>query len=390
MKNLTNTFLKVFFRKDKDLVFMLSDEGKPGALLAVLQAHDIWKREPTKTKLTSLLKLSWNPTKSVVYPVIKQTFMDDVFGQAADYGEELFKLGKFHHAQTWDLTSLTDFDRVRAEAVESMSIMVNLRHREGTSPALNLNLGERVPEMCSLTYPMVIKIPVTSLQYAIRIDSPFAFNEIRKSCHPQADNIIAYLYDIMVIQQKTAIRLYDILKLIDYNEKNKKENLFIYAELDSIMNAELLFSYLKATIEKAIVLLGLTHEILKLDEKKTHKDKLNALEKGIPEKVKEQYYFPYVWELIKSENISELNNYRSGLLHKRGISDLQPHNYIGANPENVPLRKLFEVLIEQHSKNTVLVLGILTMLTDKLVHLLPPDFAPSDLYSSIENGTHLY
>ena len=390
MKKLTDGFLKLFFRKDKELVFMLSDEGKPGALMAVLQTHDIWKRESFRAKFLSLLKFHWEPTKSVVFPVIKQTFMNDVFGQEADYGEELFKLGVWHHAQSWNLTSLTDFDKSRAEAVESMSIMVNLRHREGTSPFLNLNLGERVPEMCALTYPMVIKIPVTSLQYAIRIDSPFAFNEIRKSNHPQADGIIAYLYDLMLIQQKTAISLYDFLKMIDYSEKNKKENLFINAELDSIMNAELLFSYLKSTIEKAIVLLGLTHEIVKLDEKKTRKDKLNALEKGIPEKVKEQYYYPYVWELIKSENISELNNYRSGLLHKRGISDLQPHNYIGENPEQVPLRKIFQVIIEQHAKNTVLILGILTMLTDKLVHLSPPDFTVQELYAAIEEKTKLY
>ena len=237
---------------------------------------------------------------------------------------------------------------------------------------------------------MIIKIPIISLQHFLDLDSAFTFNEIRKSKHPQADDIISYLYDVLFIQQKIAIGLHEYIRLATYNEKEKNEALFINAEIDSIMNAELIFSYLKATIEKTIVILGLTHEILDLDSKKTHKLKLVALEKGLPEAVKNQGYYSFVWEFIKSENISDLNNYRSGLLHKKGISDLQPHNYVGKEAASVPLLKIFQVLIEQHAKNTAVILGVLAILTDKLVQLSPPDITPGELFDSIEEMTKDY
>lgn len=329
---------------------MLSEEGKKGAITAIIQMDEIWKKESFRNKIKSIITFHWSSSNKILYPIIKETFMNEVFGQENDYGEELFKLGIWHHAQIWDLKFLTDFDEARSEGLNSMSIMVRISHREGTSRLLNLNLGERAPQMCFLTYPMIVKIPIISLQYFIDIDSAFAFNEIRKSGHPQSDSILSYFYEIILIQQKIANSLHEYIRLMHYNQNEKKEALFIRAELDCIRNADLVFSYLKATIEKAIVLLGLTHEILNLDAKKTHKAKLDALEKGLPDGVKQQGYYEFVWESIKSESIAELNNYRSGLLHKKGISDLQPHNYVGENPKSIPLLKIFSVLIEQHAR----------------------------------------
>jgi hypothetical protein len=389
MKSLNQILIKALFRKEKEFAFMLSEEGKEGALMAILQMDEVWKKEHLSRKLKSIFSLTWNPSKDVIYPIIKRTFMNEVFGQENDYGEELFKLGVWHHAQNWDLTLLTDFDKARSQGLFSMSTMVRMSHREGTSHLLNLNLGERAPQMCFLVFPMIIKIPVISLQYFIDIDSSFAFNQIRKSGHAQAENIISYLYDTILIQQKIANKLHEYIRLADYSQNNKNEALFIRAELDCITNAELVFSYLKATIEKAIVLLGLTHEVLNLDAKKTHKSKLDALERGLPESVKQQGYYEFIWESIKSESISELNNYRSGILHKKGVSDLQPHNYIGETPD-ARILKIFNVLIEQHARNTAVLLGILAILTDKLVKLDPPSITQEELFNSITEKTKNY
>lgn len=59
-------------------------------------------------------------------------------------------------------------------------------------------------------------------------------------------------------------------------------------------------------------------------------------------------------------------------MHKRGISDLQPHNYVDKDPLSIPLMKVFSVIHEQHAKNTAALIGALAVLTDKLVELDHP------------------
>ena len=83
--------------------------------------------------------------------------------------------------------------------------------------------------------------------------------------------------------------------------------MLIKAELSAIIGAETIFSYLKASIEKTMVVLGLIYGIKNLDSKKTHKAKLEALDKGIPENAKKQFYYSFIMEFIKSENLDELN-----------------------------------------------------------------------------------
>lgn len=130
------------------------------------------------------------------------------------------------------------------------------------------------------------------------------------------------------------------------------------AEVDAIRSADLVFTYLKASVEKTIVLLALSYDIPNMVSKKTHRSKIDALTKGLPENVKKQPYCIFVLEFIKSENLDELNSYRTGLLHKKGISDLQPHNYAGKPASEIPLKKVYEVLYEQHTKNTAVLIGV--------------------------------
>lgn len=357
---------------EDELVVTMGSKTQKGSLFMPVKTEYIWDEEPILKKAKSILKLKWNPTELIIQKIAKELYMVDVFGNENDYSEELFKLIGWHNSRDWNLNDLTKSDIEKADALESMTILTRLRY-EKTSDILHLNLKEKVPFMCLLARPMIVKIPVVSLQYFLTIHSNFAFNSIRKAKHPQSDSLIDYLYEILYLQQKTAISLHEFLRLVDYSEKHKNEALFITAEINAIMSADLVFSYLKATIEKIIVLVGLTHGITNLDSKPKHKAKISALKESLPEKLFEIYYVQFMFEFFSSENLDELNNYRSGLLHKRGIADLQPHNYIDKKANTVPLKKIFSVLHEQHSKNSAALLGALAMLTDKLVELDFPE-----------------
>jgi hypothetical protein len=89
-------------------------------------------------------------------------------------------------------------------------------------------------------------------------------------------------------------------------------------------------------------------------------------------------------EFLTSKNLEELNNYRTGLLHKKGIADLQPHNYVGVKPEDLPIAKIYHVLHEQHAKNTAMLLCALALLTDELVSADPPTLDQEAFLSQFE------
>jgi len=275
-----------------------------------------------------------------------------------------------HHSRTWDFSALGNEDLRRARALESMTVLTDLRfHGIASHPSLNLNLAQRVPQMCALVHPMVIKIPVISLRYFLRIHSRFAFTAIRQSSHAQADDIVAYLYELLFLQQKIAISLLEFLRLAAYARIQKNEAQLINAEINAIIGADAVFSYLKASIEKTVSLVAHTHGMKGMDEKKTHASKLSALRRELPQVVQETPYFQFLFESISSENLDDLNRYRSGLLHKKGIADLQPHNYVEIKARDLPFMKVFELLHDQHAENTSTLLCALAMLTDELVRI---------------------
>lgn len=306
----------------------------------------------------------------------------DIFGTATDFGEQLFRVAHWHHGQHWDYSSLTEEDEKKSDALNTMTVLTRLRYRE-TSPSLRLKLAEHLPFISGLAIPMVVKMPIISFQYYLDLHSSFAFNFIRKSKHPFATELISYLYETLYIQQKIAISLHEYLRLIGYTESQKNNAMFINAEINAIMYADLVFAYLKSSIEKTIVLLGLIYSISDLDSKKTHKAKLSALRSGLPVELEGLYYFKFTMEFISSENLDQLNTYRSGLFHKRGISDLQPHNYVGEKAEDLPLKKIFEILYEQHVKNTGVLISTLAILTDDLVKRDPPGIGEHELFKQI-------
>ena len=107
-------------------------------------------------------------------------------------------------------------------------------------------------------------------------------------------------------------------------------------------------------------------------------NKITNTFKPLKETKKKHYDFSLI-RFIKSENLDELNNFRTGILHKKGISDLQPHNYVGQEAESLPLKKIFDILIEQQSKNTAVLIGTYSLLTDELVKINPPRINPSEI-----------
>lgn len=371
--------LKYLFRIESEFCTQFGTELQGGTLLIYFSSRNVWKRETLNKKLISIIFLKYTPSKHLIENAGKETVMETIFGNIEDYGEQLYRINLWHNSQKWNFEKLTEFDLKRANALESIAVLVRTRHREMTSNRLHLNIGEKSKEICTLLHPMVVKMPVISIQFYLELHSAFAFNEIRKSNYPNADDLVSYIYELQYIQQKIALTLHEFLYLIDYNEKLKGDSLLLKAELSAIVGAETIFSYLKASIEKTIVVIGLIYGIKNLESKKTHKVKLAALDKEIPENSKKQFYYKFVMEFIKSENLDELNNFRTGILHKKGISDLQPHNYVGQEAESLPLKKIFDILIEQQSKNTAVIIGTYSLLTDELVKINQPKINPCEI-----------
>jgi hypothetical protein len=366
---LSKLLLKYIFRVEDEIIVSLGTVKQKGSTVAILNSKQIWEQEPFKNKLKSIFRMKWQPSGESVQEAARQTLLENIFGTDADFGSTLFQINVNHNSIEWQLDSLTDFDNTRICGLQAMTILIRTRHRNVTSPYLHLNLGELMPSVCFLLIPMAWKVPVTSIQYYIDIDSAFTFNEIRKLGLNDADDLISYIYELQFIQQKIALSLHEYLCLVDYAERNKKTSLLINAELSAIIGAEVVFTYLKASIEKLIVVLGLLYGIKNLDAKKTHKQKISALDNGIPAAINQIEYFSFIFDFIQSEDIDELNSYRNGILHKRGIADLQPHNYVGKEAADVPLKKMFQVLIEQHAKNTAVLICIYALLTDKLMNM---------------------
>lgn len=358
----------------EDFLISLSDgKFQKGTIFAVINPRGLWNEQALSQKIGAVVTQSWSPSRERIQAAAKSALMGEIFGSEDDCGPELFNLMHWHGSRDWNISSLTEQDQKKADALAMHTIATRLQLRDviDTNPPLNLQLKVRAPTISFLVYPMVVKVPVSSMRYFLEIDAAFAFNSIRVAGHPDSDNIISYLYEILFLQQKTALSLLDYLCLAEQVRQEKCDSLLVKAELYGIMRADLLVTYLKASIEKILVLVASVFEIKGLDAQKTHKKKLELLARSLPPRIKNTDYGDFLFEMVKSENLAELNNYRSGLLHKKGIAALQPHNYAGCPPDSLPDIRVFQYLHEQHAKNTAGLLAALAILTDDLVFRAP-------------------
>jgi hypothetical protein len=369
---------KTFFKGDIERMVFLGTKQQKGTMCTIINIKERWKSLPLDQKLLSILKFGWEPTDDQLSDYAAEVLKRDIFGPKEDYGPQLFKNIYWHASRDWDLTALERADIEKAEAITGMTVLSRIRFRQ-RSKLLSLKLSESHLPVCHLTHPMIVKVPVQSLQFYLDIHAEFAFNSIRRAKHPKANEIIAYLYEILLLHQKVAATIHDYVRLLVIIQNKKESVLLTTNEVDAIMNADQAFTYLKAAVEKNVVLVGLIHSIDNLDSIKTHGKKIKKLNESISDELKVAPYYKFVLELLKPEYLENLNNYRTGLLHKTGIADLQPHSLIGKKPSDFPFTSIFTVLQQQHKDNTAVLLSTLAMLTDELVRLDPPDVKKEDL-----------
>ncbi len=372
MKFVLRTSLRIV-RAPENIPVFLGDKIRPGSMFAPVSCADLWEREPWRNKLRALLRRRWEPSQSHLQEMAISLFKREVVGGDGDFGPELMELLYERFSRDVDDEPLCKADAQKASALQTFTLTSQIRLGE-MSPGgarLSLSIAEREPWLAFLIYPMERKVPIVSLKWFVSIDFTQTLLSIRKAGHACADDIISYLYEMLFLQQKTAIAIHEYFRLAGIVYESKRENAIINAEVDAIMQADLIFAYLKASIEKSMALLAVTYNIKGYDSRRRHQSRVSALLDGLPDYVKEAYYWSYVKEIITSELLEDVNTFRNGLLHKKGIADLQPHNYVDINPSDAPFNKISAVLMEQHSRNTAVFLCILALLTDSLVELNP-------------------
>lgn len=373
-----NTIIRRIVRAPVDGTVFLGREAKKYSIYAVIPTAELWYAEPLSRKIKSLFSLWWRPSEEDLNGAGVQVLLRHVFGTDEDFGPQFLRLYSWHALQDWSLSSLTEHDARRSEALETFTLVTRRRINQNTSyPRLNLSLPLRNPMFWEVAIPMVAKIPVKAFFKFLDVDASFSFNSIRASGHPHADELIAFLYEVLYLQQKIAISLDEYVRLSAFSFCEKTDSVLLNEEVDAIMCVDRTFSYLKASLEKTIAMTGLVFGVQNLDSKNSHKSKHRALSDAMPEGFKQLPYARFLLEHLKSQSMEDLSNYRTGLLHKKGISDLQPHSFTvsfeGNSVDTIAIfKKIFTVLHEQHSKNTAILVCSLALLTDLLVQMDPP------------------
>lgn len=371
-KWLSKILLKYYFRHPESYYISLGSHNQKGSLLAAVNMLPLWEAENYAKKLRAILTFRWKPEENQIYNKAIEVFQKDIFGKPEDYGHMLYNTQLIHHERTWDLSSLTPEDEQKIEALMGAKILTMQRHSsKGTSDLLKLQLPSYNLMMCSLVVPMIAKIPVISIRYCLEIQENFAFSSIRSANHPYADELVAYVYETLLIQQKLASCFHQLLGYMEDIKLKKADAKLTSYEMNAISTCDGIINYLKATIEKTILILAFTFEVINLETYKKHQQKLKALDAKLPAKAKDQPYFQFIWHYIQPEELEKLNNLRTGVNHKKGITSLQAHSYLDKGLVDTPLAGQFDILLNQHRLNTAILLGVLALLTDDLIFRQP-------------------
>jgi hypothetical protein len=344
-----------------------------------ISSFKIWKSESNKIKLKSILRLNWKPSNDLVMVEAISKLFAKYYGEPNDFSFPIYEVDFWHQKRKErNYPFLTENDKEELLGLESVSILLEIRlNTRENSNVFSLNLFNRHPEICILTLPLVLKLPVRSIKNCIIIDHAYAFNQIRKSELKFNNEIISSLSDLLLTQQKIAFELRELQQLINKPSNNEKLSL-LYSDLDAVRCFDLLVVYLKATIEKAMYLLGYIFDISNLEGKKEQKKRLKSLKDEIPQLFKDQFYLEFVFEQLSSEKLEPLNKYRTGLVHKKGISKTKPNNLMNDEYKET-LNSLFNFCLERHADNTAMLICIFAVLTDKLSVINPPDFSIEDI-----------
>lgn len=350
----------------------MSDVMRPGTIVVNIDVVQIWKKEKFRKKVKSLFKLGYKPSEHLISETLSSLLYEDYFGEYLDSSEVIREVLNWHYSRICDLKNLNPTDQEYAHGIESSGALTRLKIKSlKNNHKYNLSLFAEHPMICLLIPPLVAKFPVRSIKNHLDFDFYFAFSEIRNSEHPCADELIRLIYDLFLTQHKITFSRIELLENLRKSEQSDSQ--LSFHDANAVRTFDILISYLKATIEKATSLLGLTYEIKDLDAKKNHNSRINSLKIKIPEKVKQQYYWDFIMSQLDPEKLTPLNNLRTGILHKKGITKTQPHSIIN-DKENNNLKEFYEFITRQHTDNTAMLICIFAILTDKLVELKQPSF----------------
>lgn len=368
--------MRYIFRGNNDFFVSLANPNKvkQDCPIVNIPIRQLWNKEPLMKKLRTFLKLKYVPDEFLIQKTAHEIFIEEFFGDKDDLAIPLIDLMIWHQNQDWELTSIQKEDNTKADALEAMTNLTRKRYWEFSSPELNLRLFKRQPFIASIVFPLVTKIPIRSMQYFVDVHSRYAFDRIRKSGHLYARELISYLYDILITNQKTAITLQSLLKNIDKIRRIKGNSVLLNSEIDAISDIDQIITYSKASIEKISIMTGYTFNIIKLDEQKRHEKRINHLTSKMPEAVKRKPIFNFFIENISISQLEDLNRFRTGILHKKGISKIQPQSHYQNNESYKSIYDFFNFLFEQHCKNSALLVASLGLLTDELVKIDKSDF----------------
>lgn len=350
-----------------------------GGLVITLSKKEILKQLTFIQKILFLLGLrhvrNIEDMEGRISNLVTRIAHDEIFGYEPDFGRSLFTINMEISKKNWSVEKyLTPKDLEKADAIVASNIIIRNRFIGLMSePPLNLALYNAHPEVCLTIPPMTPYVLVQSMRYFVDVNPHYTFCAIRKSNHKNKDELIAYLYELLNRQSMNASSLLEYLDLCHTIQKKKGDSALIKEEQDAAEKANSLFTDLKAFIEKVMAFVGVVYGDTSVDSAGKHKTREKKVSSHIRESFKKNPYYELFIKYIKPESFKELDNYRTGTLHKKGSSDMQPHSFVGKKFDDTPLKKLLTLLVKHHQRNSLALVSALAIMTDELVNMEAPE-----------------
>lgn len=350
-----------------------------GGLLITLSKREILKELAFIQKILFLLGLrhliSTEDMECRIGNLVTRIAHDEIFGYAPDFGKVLFTINVEISNKNWEVEKhLTLKDLEKADAIGSSNIIVRNRFIGLVSePQLSMQLFDNDPEVCSTIVTMAPYVLVQSIRYFVDINLHYTFSAIRKSNHAKKDDLIAYIYELLDLQSKNAASLLDYLELCHTIQQKKGDSVLIKEEQDAVEKANLIILRLKSFIEKIMAFWGVVYRDTSVDSAGKHKTREKKINNYIRESYKKHPYYQLLTAYIKSESFADLDKYRTGILHKKGSSDMQPHSFAGKKFDDTPFRKLLAVIMEHRQRSSIALVSVLAVMTDELLKMESPE-----------------
>lgn len=299
----------------------------------------------------------------------------EIFGGRPDFGDLLIILNRNKETLGWNVEDFTPDQAAKTKALAYQGeVTRNLFAGRNFKPPINLELGKAVPHLRYLLWAMSPKVLVRSVRFFVDINPYYTFGKVAKSGHPNAQELINYLYEIVNVQQKTAHKIYDFVSHASKSiaeRKNEAGTVFLKDDLDAVSQAESAIAYFKASVEKIMALVGATHGIHNLSSRKKHSQRLSLLKRKLEEcQVADTEYKELMLMFFSEDHLKDLNEYRTQILHSRGRAQFQPHTFANKKEASeLPFSEILAFLLSYHQKISIALICALAMLTDELMKI---------------------